>query len=162
MTVDTGESSAVEISTEDILAEIKQDIQTRQLDGLDVAFEDIPNPGDRFWIAPVDVASSELLNGFVEAAQNLYLVSTRHYLDKSIKGIVKRVVRKFISFYTIPITSDQNAFNAAVVNSLNQLCALLSEQQALLEQQQRLIESLSAQLNKGACKDVSELRERSL
>ncbi len=107
------------INIEEIMAQIKREIEEKGLTPDMLSFEDVP------YKKPVQV-SAETGTSLSAADEALAYVNAHHYIQpykplagNPIKVFIKKVIRKLTKFYVEPVVFEQNSFNAAAVNVLN-------------------------------------------
>lgn len=107
------------INIEEIMAQIKREIEEKGLTPDMLSFEDVP------YKKPVQV-SAETGASLSAADEALAYVNAHHYIQpykplagNPIKVFIKKVIRKLTKFYVEPVVFEQNSFNAAAVNVLN-------------------------------------------
>jgi hypothetical protein len=109
------------INVETILCKIRKKIKEEKLSKDMLTFED--NFDDKFLsLIPPN-------NGFVDIEQQLDILrnSWNIQTDKPLNGsrlviFIKRIIRKLIRFFLIPIVKEQNAFNWSVIKILEKNC----------------------------------------
>lgn len=116
------------VDVQEIMGEIKADIDAKGLDGGLVSFEDIPNEGDRWCVYPADNFDEKLATRYVTSLNLGSMVALDRPLDPDKKKFFKRVMRKMTRFYVQPAVDDQNAVNVTITNALYQLLACVEEQ----------------------------------
>lgn len=145
-----------EINIEEIMKEIRADIQTRSM------LENIPD------FADIDV-SPDMINAtntmetldIAECIRDLndtYEVGYFElYQGNPLKVFIKKVLRKILKFLILPITERQNLFNANVVKYVNakekagtdsvQIAGMSGEQlEKYFMNQEKLVESLESKV----------------
>lgn len=116
------------INTEEIMKQIRAEIKEKGLDSSMLSFEEIPFQQE-----------------VSHAAQNFQLASLQQSADylnirnqiepyKPLEGnflvvFIKKVIRKLVKFYLLPIITEQNALNLHTANAVNQLNLYVQEQQ---------------------------------
>lgn len=123
------EEEKVEVNVEQIMQDIRKEIQINgDLENLP-AFEDIPIREG------VDIAASETPAGLTQIESSLQYVSANpevpyywSFGPAGIKTFLKRIVRKLLRCLLLPIVDMQNRFNSHVANCLNALRDLLNAQ----------------------------------
>ncbi len=116
------------INTEEIMKQIRAEIKEKGLDSSVLSFEEIPFQQE-----------------VSHAAQNFQLASLQQSADylnirnqiepyKPLEGnflvvFIKKVIRKLVKFYLLPIITEQNALNLHTANAVNQLNLYVQEQQ---------------------------------
>lgn len=107
------------INIEEIMAQIKREIEEKGLTPDMLSFEDVP------YKKPVQ-AAAEPGSSLSDAGEAFAYVNAHHYVQpykplagNPLKVFFKKVIRKLTKFYVEPVVFEQNSFNAAAVNILN-------------------------------------------
>lgn len=107
------------INIEEIMAQIKREIEEKGLTPDMLSFEDVP------YKKPVQ-AAAEPGASLSDAGEAFAYVNAHHYVQpykplagNPLKVFFKKVIRKLTKFYVEPVVFEQNSFNAAAVNILN-------------------------------------------
>lgn len=111
------EQGMVKIDIEEIMQEIRDNIEKRGYSDEILSFQDasseITGVDDR---EPFRMAD---LNNYVyEANCNCDVPYYAPITESSVKKLIKKVMRKLMSFQIVPMSVQQNAFNVAVARSL--------------------------------------------
>lgn len=141
------------INTEEIMKEIKAQIEERGYSRSELKFADIAKGGtsalgeipDYFEMQNFDLTIDQMdVRKEVQCWQPLY--------GNAIVVLVKKVIRKLVKFYVEPIVKTQNEFNYFATSAFAQVRAKYEEEQdiKLLEMQKR-IEELEKR-----CKELEE------
>ena len=113
-------TAGTEISTEKIMAQIRQKIKDEGLTADMLSFED----------AAMTEGSALIYGGYDTALlqSSTEYVSARNQVDFNapiegnfIKVFIKKLIRKLIRFYVVPIVAEQNALNYHYSNAIMQL-----------------------------------------
>ena len=117
----------MEVNIENILSEIKQEIELKGYHEDILSFDEIPIGNDRkinndkFDINSLKESLS-YINSYYEIQINRPLTG-----NILVKGI-KKIIRKLINFQLAPIVERQNYFNAHTVRVLNNITKYIDEQ----------------------------------
>ncbi len=104
------------INTEKIMSEIRLEIKNKNISADIPCFEDIPYKN------PDGVPFSKNLDKAVEHLRSRSYIQPYHRIcGNPVNVFLKKSVRKIIKFHTEPIVSEQNNFNASVVNTVTLL-----------------------------------------
>ena len=151
------------INTEEIMKQIRAEIKEKGLDSSMLSFEEIPFQQE-----------------VSHAAQNFQLASLQQSADylnirnqiepyKPLEGnflvvFIKKVIRKLVKFYLLPIITEQNALNLHTANAVSQMNLYIQEQQKKMtdletkqEVQRQTIQALQTQI-KALQKENQELK----
>ena len=108
------------INTEEIMQKIRAEIKEKGLDSSMLSFEEIPYAQE---ISHAD--SSFQLSSLKQSADYLNI---RHQIEpyKPLEGnflvvFFKKVIRKLVKFYIMPIMTEQNALNLHTANAVQQV-----------------------------------------
>jgi hypothetical protein len=71
----------------------------------------------------------------------------KHLYGNRLVVFIKKIIRKFIKFYIVPITEDQNAFNHSVVRILLKNCEMKKQINTLFDRVTKLEELLHEKRN---------------
>ena len=135
------EQGMVKIDIEEIMQEIRDNIEKRGYSDEILSFQDasseITGVDDR---EPFRMAD---LNNYVyEANCNCDVPYYAPITESSVKKLIKKVMRKLMSFQIVPMSVQQNAFNVAVARSLASVQKYIMENGG-----EKRIEELEAQLS---------------
>ncbi len=107
------------INIEEIMAQIKREIEEKGLTADMLSFEDVP------YKKPVQIETDGAAS-LLAADESLAYVNAHHFVQpykplsgNPIKVFFKKVIRKLMKFYVEPVVFEQNSFNASVTNVLN-------------------------------------------
>lgn len=107
------------INIEEIMAQIKREIQEKGLTPDMLSFEDVP------YSKPVQV-TREGGASLADADDALAHMNAHYYVQpykpiagNPVKVFIKKVIRKLTKFYVEPVVFEQNEFNANTVSVLN-------------------------------------------
>lgn len=155
-----------EINIEEIMQQIRAEIKEKGYTNDMLSFNDIVADSVEM---NVDKFDKVLLNEEIYSLNSFWNVQTEHALVSAgglktkLSVFIKKVIRKLIRFYIIPIVSEQNTFNANVVRTMNLVNCYITENERLSETviiNQEHIEKL-IQENNELKKKVELLEKRS-
>ena len=136
----------VTVNIEEIMEEIRADIQKRKLDGTLVPFEEVPQSDV---LVNLDVDSDDYdeakIKKYLDLLNKGYMVILdRPFSQGSSKAgvFVKKAVRRLTRFYINPVVRDQNSFNAAATNALHQMNNRLHQQQKEIHELRKEVNAL--------------------
>lgn len=155
------EKEHVVVDVEQIMAEIRRDIQMREDQKKLPAFGDIPLRGeagkteqaeriemkDEF-IRPEEQVNWKVLQEALMRANREYDIPYYWDFGHGVKGFVKRVVRKALKCLLAPIVQKQNRFNADTVRVLNNLNHGMKELYARADAQAKMLENAQLTIEK--------------
>ncbi len=108
------------INVDEIVSQIRAEIKEKGLESSMLSFEDVP--------FDKEVSHSESHFELSLLVQSADYVNARNQIEpyKEITGnpitvFIKKVIRKLIKFYIMPIMTEQNALNYHCANAVNQL-----------------------------------------
>ncbi len=108
------------INTEEIMNQIRAEIKAKGLDSSMLSFEEIP-------FAP-EVSRADSQFQPESLRQSAEYLSIRNQIEpyKPIEGnflvvFIKKVIRKLVKFYIMPIMTEQNALNLHTANAVQQM-----------------------------------------
>ncbi len=117
------------INTEEIMKQIRAEIKEKGLDSSMLSFEEIPFAQE---VSHAD--GSFQLSSLKQSAEYL---SIRNQIEpyKPIEGnflvvFIKKVIRKLVKFYIMPIMTEQNALNLHTANAVQQVSHYIQDRQA--------------------------------
>ena len=143
---------AQKIDVEQIMDEIRADIERRELDDTLVPFDEIPFSNEIMNVLPDSHAYSrkELRRNLLYAADH-YKVPLDRVIEAGNAGAmtVKKAVRKFTRFYIKPVVEDQNSVNAALVNVLRQERNYIQIQEQAVRELKERVAALEAEIAAG-------------
>lgn len=111
------------VDVEKIMMEIREEIKKNGLDKEILSFEEVPLPNVSNNFEPNDEEFDiDFFMESTDAMNSAYKIQTeRVLLGNPISVFIKKIIRKFIRFYIIPIINDQTSFNAYTVRSCNSI-----------------------------------------
>jgi len=114
------------INTEEIMSQIRAEIKEKGLDSSMLSFEEIP-------FSP-EVSHADNTFQPVSLRQSAEYLSIRSQIEpyKPIEGnflvvFIKKVIRKLVKFYIMPIMTEQNALNLHTANAIQQVNNYLTD-----------------------------------
>lgn len=116
----------ITVNVEEIMREIRAEIKEKGLDSSMLSFEDVPMDGAHAVPAAVsptgagfDIAVLNDCAGYLEAHDQID--PYKPIAGNPVFVFVKKVIRKLLKFYMVPIISEQNAINRQVTNAVRQM-----------------------------------------
>lgn len=115
-----------DINVDEIINNIREEIKEKGLDSSMLSFEDVP----------FDKEVSQMDNQFrlVSLMQSAEYLNVRNQIEpyKEISGnfivvFIKKVMRKLMKFYIMPIMTEQNAINHHCANAVQQLSSYVQK-----------------------------------
>lgn len=109
----------IRIDTEEIMAEIRKEIQEKGYNEQLLHFREIDLCTD---IAQQDCYDMESFENHVANLNSMYHITTEHERSGNvIKRFIQRIVGKLIRFYIEPIVAEQVKYNIEVTQTMNQV-----------------------------------------
>ncbi len=125
------------INVDEIMEQIRAEIKSKGLDSSMLSFEDVPFDKET---AASDVEFSPAL-----LKQSMDYLGARNQLEpyKQLTGnpvtvFIKKVIRKLLKFYIVPLVTEQNAVNYHTSNAVRQLGSYVSGGNGIDELTQRI------------------------
>lgn len=112
--------NAFGINVEDIMAEIRKKIKDENLSSTALSFDDVPLNAPEVLIRG-GYDTDILMNSTVYISANNQLVSNTPLGGDPIKRFIKKLIRKLVQFYVVPIVDQQNAFNRSCSDAFLQI-----------------------------------------
>lgn len=152
---DNLETGKIEVNIEEIIQEIRREIQEKGYKETDLSFSDIPIPEARS-----GQASAVSMGYTQEDLKNILDYLNANYLHdimlpfesgNPVAAVFKKAVRKMVRFLFYPVLAQQNAFNGSVVNALNILAAgseAENESARIIAELQEKVEALESELDR--------------
>ena len=116
------------INTEEIMNQIRAEIKEKGLDSSMLSFEEIP--------FQQEVSHAEQNFQLASLQQSAEYLNIRNQIEpyKPLEGnflivFIKKIIRKLVKFYIMPIITEQNALNLHTANAVNQMNLYIQEQQ---------------------------------
>lgn len=135
-----------EINVEQIMQEIKEDIQKRGYADEDIDFENITGNVKAVLGVKTDFSAYEL-ECAIRGASDMHRIEYYRMIPKGgIKSFIQRSIRKMVKFMMIPMVDQQNQFNYQTVVCLRQFEAFVKEHDIQMEQKEQMIEGLEEKL----------------
>ena len=109
------------VNTEEIMAQIRQEIKEKGLSSDMLSFEDIP------YSKPVqagnagDISGEEFSARLIWLKAHYYIQPYKQLAGNAVSVFAKKVIRKMAKFYVEPVVFEQNDFNANVVSVIDSL-----------------------------------------
>lgn len=116
------------INTEEIMKQIRAEIKEKGLDSSMLSFEEIP------FAQEISHADKNFQPASLQ--QSAEYLSIRNQIEpyKPIEGnflvvFIKKVIRKLVKFYILPIMTEQNALNLHTANAVQQMNNYIQDRQ---------------------------------
>ncbi|MBR0484138.1 MAG: hypothetical protein IJJ69_05065 [Oscillospiraceae bacterium] len=116
------------INTEEIMKQIRAEIKEKGLDSSMLSFEEIP------FAQEISHADKNFQSASLQ--QSAEYLSIRNQIEpyKPIEGnflvvFIKKVIRKLVKFYILPIMTEQNALNLHTANAVQQMNNYIQDRQ---------------------------------
>ena len=119
-----------EINVEEIMAEIRKEIEEKGYSPDMLTFKDV---SDRY----IDGRSfdlEEFKNTIVSLELTKYVPWKQENLGGGLKGFIKKTVQKLIGFIIMPISDGQNAYNQQTAAAFFQLLGFVEKQHKVIEE----------------------------
>ena len=113
------------VNTEEIMAQIRQDIRDKGLTSDMLSFDDIPYRARMLWLKA-----------------HYYIQPYKQLAGNAVSVVAKKIVRKMAKFYVEPVVFEQNDFNANMVS----VAESLTESNRKLERRIEALERENAEL----------------
>ena len=108
-----------QVNVEQIMQEIRKNIEESGADLDIMPFEEVPFPED---LKDRSENKDNLsINQIITRLQSESQIQFYYDMPKSVKSLIKKVIRKSVHFVFFPIMESQNRFNADVVQSIRLL-----------------------------------------
>ncbi len=151
------------INTEEIMKQIRAEIKEKGLNSTMLSFEEIP--------FQQEVSHAEPNFQLASLQQSAEYLNIRNQIEpyKPLEGnflvvFIKKVIRKLVKFYIMPIMTEQNALNLHTANAIHQMHLYIEEQQKKIsdletkqESQRQELQALKTQI-KALQKENQELK----
>ncbi|WP_270816621.1 hypothetical protein [Hungatella effluvii] len=144
-----------EVNIEQIMNEIRNEIQNNGFEDNCPAFDDIAVHKFNVGIWDLD----EFEDSVLQVNENQYIDPEWKIPSKGIKKIIKLVIRKIVNTYTRPIVDDQNLYNRNLQSSINMIYSYIVENEKYKKRQQRMMEHMEEE-NLVLKRQLSELQNR--
>jgi hypothetical protein len=115
-----------DINVEKIMEEIRADIKARNLKEEDLGFQDVKGSITRLGTFDFQHLQEELNM----ANMYTYLNTNEAISGNCLKKLIKKVIRKCISFYVQPLIDKQNQFNFHCMHALEEINLFIKEQES--------------------------------
>ena len=140
---DTGK---IEVNVEEIMRNIRKEIQMEEEEERLPSFESIPLRGETVQVQGEKLDWPLFLESLSYVNLNYDIPYYWSFGPKSIRTFIKRVVRKLAKCILLPILFKQNLLNAHFVRCLNQIRFYIEKTDLLFEQNTQKIEGLKSEL----------------
>lgn len=139
------------IDIEQIMQEIREDIQKRGYKEDDIDFKNITGNVKAVLGVKTDFSEYELEQA-IKGAADMHKIEYYRMIPKGgLKSFIQRSIRKIIKFMMVPMVDQQNQFNYLMIVCQRQMEAFIKEYDVQMEQKDQVIEGLEEkifQLNK--------------
>ena len=132
------------VNTEEIMAQIKQEIKDRELSSDMLSFEDIPYTKPVQASSAGDISGEEFSGKLVWLKAHYYIQPYKQLAGNAVSVLAKKVIRKMAKFYVEPVVFEQNDFNANLVSVIDSL----TESEKKLAKRVDALEKENAELRK--------------
>ncbi|MBE6875280.1 MAG: hypothetical protein E7496_00885 [Ruminococcus sp.] len=116
------------INTEEIMKQIRAEIKEKGLDSSMLSFEEVP--------FAQEISHADKNFQLASLQQSAEYLSIRNQIEayKPIEGnflvvFIKKVIRKLVKFYIMPIMTEQNALNLHTANAVQQMNNYIQDRQ---------------------------------
>ena len=134
------EEQMKKIDVEQIMNEIRSDIEKRGYKDDDIDFQNITGN------VKTDFSSYELAHA-LNGAADLHKIEYYRMIPKGgLKSFIQRSIRKVVKFMMIPMVDQQNQYNYQMVVCMRQMEAFIEEYKMQIEQKEQQIESLEEKI----------------
>lgn len=134
------------INVEQIMQEIKEDIQKRGYTDENVDFVNIAGDAKAVLGIKTDFSAYEL-ECAIKNASDMHRIEYYRMIPKGgLKSFIQRSIRKMVKFMMIPMVDQQNQFNYQTIVCLRQFEAFAKEHDMQMEQKDRIIEGMEEKL----------------
>ncbi len=116
------------IDVDNIMSEIRKDIEDKGIQEPAVSFDDISVDMGAAKVLPNKFNQNALYRGLTELAHNWRIESYRDLTGSKYAVLAKKVLRKGMYFFVNPLVDDQNRNNALFVKSLGQIACFIRNQ----------------------------------
>ncbi len=127
------------INVEEIMEQIRSEIEEKGYKEDMLSFEDLP--------LEKACCNKNSLNSHIDGMRSTFYVEWKRVVNSGAKGIVKRVIRKFIGFLIAPIVEDQTQYNRNVLSAFEEVDFILETQKKELLIQQKVIHELEKRIS---------------
>jgi len=109
------------VNTDEIVAQIRQDIRDKGLSSDMLSFEDIPYSKPVQASSAGDISGEEFSAKLIWLKAHYYIQPYKQLAGSAVSVLAKKVIRKMAKFYVEPVVFEQNDFNANVVSVIDSL-----------------------------------------
>lgn len=140
------EEQMKKIDVEQIMNEIRSDIEKRGYKDDDIDFQNITGNVKAVLGVKTDFSSYELAHA-LNGAADLHKIEYYRMIPKGgLKSFIQRSIRKVVKFMMIPMVDQQNQYNYQMVVCMRQMEAFIEEYKMQIEQKEQQIESLEEKI----------------
>ena len=156
--LDTGN---LEVNIEEIIQEIRREIQEKGYKETDLSFNDIPIPAAQMNQTPASSPErmQEDLKNVLDHlnANHLHDIMLPLQPTNPIAAVIKKMIRKMVRFLFYPVLAQQNTVNSSVVSALNILAVKFEtvnrSEQTIAELQEK-VKALEAEVARMKSQEV--------
>ncbi len=130
------------VNTEEIMAQIRQDIRDKGLTSDMLSFDDIPYSKPEQAESAGDISGEEYRARMLWLKAHYYIQPYKQLAGNAVSVVAKKIVRKMAKFYVEPVVFEQNDFNANMVS----VAESLTESNRKLERRIEALERENAEL----------------
>lgn len=135
-----------EINVEQIMQEIKEDIQKRGYTDENIDFENITGNVKAVLGIKTDFSAHEL-ECAIRGAADMHRIEYYRMIPKGgVKSFIQRSIRKMVKFMMVPMVDQQNQFNYQTTVCLRQFEAFVKEHDMQMGQKDQMIDRLEEKL----------------
>lgn len=146
-------SDNLEINIEEIIQEIRKEIQEKGYKEANLKFSDIPIPAAGTPPVPQGDDLKKILD-YLDANYS-HDIMLPFQSSNPLAGAIKKVIRRMVRFLFYPVLAQQNAVNSSIVQALNILAAQKETEDGL----ERTVEDLQERV-KILEKELQQLRNK--
>jgi len=130
------------VDTEEIMAQIREDIRSRGLTSDMLSFDDIPYARPEQAECAGDISGEGYKAKMLWLKAHYYIQPYKQLAGNAVSVLAKKMIRKMAKFYVEPVVFEQNDFNANIVS----VAESLTESNRKLERRVEALERENAEL----------------
>lgn len=135
-----------EIDIEQIMDEIRADIQKRGYKDEDIDFENLTGNVKATLGVKTDFSAYEFSHALTDSC-NAHKIEYYRMIPKGgLKSFIQRFIRKMVKFMMVPMVDQQNRYNYQMVVCMRQMEAFIEEHKQQMEQKEQQIDGLEEQI----------------
>ncbi len=138
------ETKMEQIDVKKIMEEIRNEIKEKGYSASELSFQDVAIPKVH-GIYGEDSAAG-LAEGIVEASACQRVDLYYPLAGNPVKRIIKKIIRKIVGLVLIPITLEQERYNAAMVRNMQFVQKYMNYQQQEIEDLKKQVSELKSQI----------------